>query len=411
MTENKKEEPWLRLVGIGDDGIRGLGEDAHRALDSADIIAGGRRHLALIGESAHKRLVWPAGGSDAFIEALVDVEGQQVCVLASGDPMLFGIGVVLVRRFGIESLRIYPAPSSFSLAAARLGWPLQEVNAVSVHGRPLALLQTHIHPRARLLILSTNGTTPANVAALLCARGFGKSMMTVLEHLGGAQERIRCVQVNEFNLNECADLNLLAIECRGSPDAVVLPMTTGLPDDVFVHDGQLTKRETRAATLAALAPFPGARLWDIGAGCGSIAIEWMRCSPHNHAVALEPQDARRELIERNAQALGTPELNIVEGRAPEALTKARRHFLPDAIFVGGGAKEAGVLEQCQEFLPYGGRLVANVVTLEGERSLLDFHKSFGGELVRLSVARMVPVGSLKGWRSLMPVTQLIYVKC
>jgi len=328
-------------------------------------------------------------------------------VLATGDPMHFGIGVALARRVPAAEMTIIPAPSAFSLACARLGWPLPEVATLTLHGRPRDLLNFYLQPGARLLVLSENAATPAAVAALLSAHGYGGSRLTVLEHMGGSKERIRSLAADHWQANDVADLNTLAIECIADPGARLLPRVPGLPDSAFHHDGQLTKREIRAVTLASLAPIPGQLLWDVGAGCGSVGIEWMRSDPSCRAVALERDEARRRLIADNAAALGVPKLEIVAGTAPEAL-----HALaaPEAIFVGGGASHGGMIETCWAALKPGGRLVANAVTVEGEASLAAWRARFGGELTRIAVVRAEPVGPYGGWRPMMPVTQLAMIK-
>jgi precorrin-6B C5,15-methyltransferase / cobalt-precorrin-6B C5,C15-methyltransferase len=408
---NAQMQPWLSLVGIGDDGLAGLGEPARAALVRARTLIGGRRHLALLPDplapgGAQQRIPWPSPFASAF-EMLLARRGTPVCVLASGDPMWFGIGASLARMLPAEEFRVYPAPSSFTLAAARLGWPLQDAGALSVHGRPLEALHPQIHPDARLLILSENGQTPAAIARLLRERGFGPSRLCVLEHLGGPSERRLDGHAADWPFEQTADLNLVAVHCRPDPDAARLSTLAGLADAAFAHDGQLTKRHVRAATLAHLAPSPGEFLWDVGAGCGSIGIEWMRCHPSCRAVAIEADAERCRLIERNRRQLGVPGLQIVSGRAPEML---RGLDPPDAVFVGGGLTEPDLLRQCWDALPPGGRLVANAVTLQSETILAAWRQRTGGELARISVAHAAPLGRFDGWRTAMPVTMLAATK-
>lgn len=295
-----------------------------------------------------------------------------------------------------------PAPSAFSLAAARLGWSLAEVETLTLHGRPLELLHPSVLPGAKLLVLSEGGGTPGRVARLLCERGYGESRLVVLEHMGGAREEVHEGTAADWAEREIADLNTIAVDCVAGPEAALLPRTPGLPDAAFRHDGQLTKREVRAATLAALAPVPGQRLWDVGAGCGSIAVEWMRAAPRAEAVAIERNRERVAMIAANASALGTPKLEIVAGAAPAALEGLGA---PDAVFIGGGLTTEGLLEACWSALQPGGRLVANAVTLEGEQALVAWRSRIGGDLVRIAVSRAEPVGPFTGWRPLMPVTQ------
>jgi precorrin-6Y C5,15-methyltransferase (decarboxylating) len=300
-----------------------------------------------------------------------------------------------------------PAPSAFTLACSRLGWPVAEVECLTLHGRPLALLNAFIAPGARLLLLSEDGTTPAAVARYLTARGYGPSRMSVLEEMGGAGERIVEGTAAAWCEAACADLNTIGVSCVSGPDAVILPRAPGLPDEAFRHDGQLTKREVRAATLSALAPLPGERLWDIGAGCGSVAIEWLRQHRSLSAVAVERAPERLALIAENAAFLGTPQLAVVAGEAPAALADLPP---PDAVFIGGGLSAPGLAKRCWQALPPGGRLVANAVTVEGERQLFALHAEIGGALTRIAISRAEPVGGLTGWRPLMPVTQLAAVK-
>jgi precorrin-6Y C5,15-methyltransferase (decarboxylating) len=398
--------PWLSVVGIGEDGLAGLSAAARTLVDTAEVLIGGERHLALVPADGRERLVWPSPLT-ALVEEIMRRRGRPLCVLASGDPMDYGIGVTLARQIDPAEMTVIPAPGAFALACARLGWARAGVETVTLHGRPAALLNACIQPDARLLILSENGTTPAVVAALLRGRGYGVSRMVVLEHMGGPRERRIEGYAGTWGEERTADLNTIAVECVAAPDAPLLPRTPGLPDEAFRHDGQLTKREVRAVTLAALAPVPGQLLWDVGAGCGSIAIEWSRAHPMCRAVAVEPRADRRAMIAANADALGCPHLRIVEGRAPEALAGLPR---PDAVFVGGGVGADGVLEAGWRALGPGGRLVANAVTVEGEAALLGFRSRFGGGLTRLSFSRAEPVGSFTGWRPLMPVTQLAVVK-
>lgn len=397
---------WLAIVGIGEDGLAGLGAAARTLIDGARVLAGGTRHLAMIPEDGRERLVWTSPIS-ALIEEVLRRRGTPVCILATGDPMHYGIGSTLAKRISIEEMTIVPAPSAFSLACARLGWSFGEVAMLSLHGRPLALLRVWFQPGARILALSENAATSAAVATLLRERGYGKSRLWALEHLGGTKERIVAGTVDEWRANDLADLNTLAIECVADADTPLLPRIAGLPDEAFHHDGQLTKREVRAITLAALAPVPGQRLWDVGAGCGSIAIEWMRCHPSSHASAVEPDEGRRRLIADNATALGVPGIEIVDGRAPEALVGLPT---PDAVFIGGGGSAAGIFEACWSALKPGGRLVVNAVTLEGEARLVEWRARTGGDLTRIAVERAVSIGRHTGWRPFRAITQLAAVK-
>ncbi|MCG8597837.1 MAG: precorrin-6y C5,15-methyltransferase (decarboxylating) subunit CbiE [Kiloniellales bacterium] len=398
--------PWLSIVGIGEDGLDGLSAAARALVEGAEVLVGGERHLAMVPEDGRRRIVWPKPLRAAFDEIAAH-KPRRVCVLATGDPLCFGVGRMLLQRFPIEEVAILPSPSAFSLACARLGWSLPDVETLTVHGRPVAALQSFIQPGARLLILSAGSESPAAVAALLRERRYGRSEVTVLEHLGGAKESLRSSTAEDWPDDPVAELNSIAVDCRAEPGTPLLPRTPGLPDAAFRHDGQLTKREVRAATLAALAPVQGQRLWDVGAGCGSIAVEWLRAAPRAEAVALERRSDRMALIAENAQALGVPRLAVVAGEAPAALAELEP---PDAVFIGGGATVPGVFEACWAALRPGGRLVANVVTLEGEAALLRWRQEIGGALTRIAVSRAEPVGGFLGWRPLMPVTQFAAAK-
>lgn len=394
--------PWLSVVGIGEDGLDGISATARALLDQAEVIVGGDRHLAMLPDSdSRERLAWPSPLT-ALIGTLLDHKPRRVCVLATGDPFCFGIGTTLARHVPTTEMTVIPAPSARSLVCARLGWPEHTTRLITLHGRPLALLEPHLQPNARLIVLSDNATTPAAVAARLTERGFGGSTVTVLEHMGGARERRIADRADAWNHPPGADFNTIAVELVAGLDAQPLSTLAGLPDDAFRHDGQMTKREVRATTLAALGPYPGDLLWDVGAGCGSVAIEWMRADPLNRALAIEPKPGRRAMIAENAERLGTPHLDIRDGTAPEALAGLEA---PDAVFVGGGASVPGVIDTCWRALKPGGRLVTNAVTLESEAVLLAQFSDLGGELLRISIDRADPVGPFHGWRPSMPVTQ------
>lgn len=393
--------PWLTVVGIGEDGYPGLGKAARHALLAAEQVFGSERQLALLPHCIRAtRLPWPKPFS---LAPVLERRGTPVCVLASGDPMFFGVGASLARELPSEELHILPAPSSCSLAAARLGWPLQSTPLVSLVGRPLAALNTQIHPGVRLLVLSNDGESPAAIAGLLRERGFGPSRLSVFEHLGGERERRIDGLADGWSLARSADLNLVAIDCVAGDDAMRLPLTPGLPDDAYRHDGQLTKRDVRAITLARLAPLPGELLWDVGAGCGSIGIEWLRTHPACRAIAIEADEGRQGHIAHNRDALGVPGLQLVAGRAPEALAGLAA---PDAIFIGGGVTAPGVLQSCWRALKPGGRLVANAVTLQSEAALIAFRGEKGGELTRIEVAQARPLGGFDTWRAALPITLL-----
>jgi precorrin-6B C5,15-methyltransferase / cobalt-precorrin-6B C5,C15-methyltransferase len=393
---------WLAVIGIGEDVLSGLSAAARALVETAEVLAGGARHLNMVRQCDAERIAWERP-LRATIDAIAAHRGRRVTVLATGDPMWYGIGVTLARRFPHEEMTIIPQPSAFSLAAARLAWPLADCPTVTLHGRPLDTLRLHLAPQRRILILSEDGATPRAVAALLTELGWGPSRLTALAHLGSSREYIISEEAQSWGNVRVPDLNTLAVTCRNGPDARPLPLLAGLPDDAFEHDGQLTKREVRAATLATLAPLPGEILWDIGAGCGSIAIEWLRTGEGRSAFAIERNAARAAMIARNAAALGVPGLQIVPRAAPEALEGLPR---PNAIFIGGGIGAPDLLPSAWASLPPGGRLVANVVTADGEARLFDWHAKHGGTLTRIAVSRAEPAGPHHLWRPLAMVTQL-----
>jgi len=393
--------PWLTVVGIGEDGLDGLGKVARQAVLTAPVVMGGPRHLDLLPAIPdQQRLAWPNPFAAAYDQILAR-RGTPLCVLASGDPMFFGVGATLATKVPAEEMRVYSAPSSVSLAAARLGWPLHRVPVLPLHGRPIEAMHPLLTDGARLLLLGENADTPARVAAVLRARGFGASPMTVLEFLGGPRERRLDGTADAWSHPPGGDLAVMAITCRADPDGDGgLSRLAGLPDDAFRTDGQITKRDQRAVTLAHLGPRPGDLLWDVGAGSGSIGIEWMRSHPECRAIAIEGHAHRCETIAANRAALGVPALEIVTGRAPEALEGLPS---PDAVFIGGGITVDGVTERCWEALKPGGRLVANAVTLESEARVIALHQRWGGTLTHLSVAQAKPLGGFLGWRPAMPV--------
>ncbi|MFJ8495372.1 precorrin-6y C5,15-methyltransferase (decarboxylating) subunit CbiE [Streptomyces sp. NPDC094038] len=392
----------VTVVGIGADGWAGLTDTSRAALHDAQVLIGGPRQLDLLpAECPGERITWPSPLRPAVAALLAEHAERRVVVLASGDPMFYGIGRALTEVAG--AVRVLPHASSVSYACARLGWPLEDVEVVTLVGRPVARLTAALHEGRRLLVLSADATTPGRVAALLRDRGFGPSRMRVLEQLGGPLEHASDeADADGWSRPPGDPLNIVAVECRRAPETPRLGAVPGLPDEVYEHDGQLTKRHVRAATLGVLAPAPGELLWDIGGGSGSIAIEWLRTHPSCRAVTVERDPVRAERIVRNAERLGVPGLQVITGAAPAVLDELPA---PDAVFIGGGLTVPGLLDACWAALPYGGRLVANTVTLESEALLADAYRCRGGELVRLAVAHAVPVGGFTGWRQAMPVTQ------
>ncbi len=407
MPEPAPAKRWLSIVGIGEDGVEGLSPVARGLVAGAEIVFGGERHLALANQLIRGQAKpWPSPFSRAVSEVLAE-RGRQVCVLASGDPFFYGVGSVLANHVRPEETVVVPAPSAFSLAAARLGWALPDISLVSVHGRELDRIRPHLHPGARVLALTSDSDGPAALARLLTALGFGGSRLTVLEALGGTDERVRATTTESFNLTDIAALNTVAIEAETTPGARVIAFSAGLDDALYEHDGQITKREIRAITLSSLAPLRGQLLWDIGAGSGSIAIEWMLAHSSMRAIAVEAHEDRAARIRRNAAAFGVPGLEVIHGHAPEALHELAR---ADAIFIGGGASAPGVADAAIAALPPGGRLVVNAVTLETEAQLAARHAALGGTLTRIAISRAEPVGGKTGWRPALPVTQWVWVK-
>ncbi|PKR58810.1 precorrin-6y C5,15-methyltransferase (decarboxylating) subunit CbiE [Thalassospira lohafexi] len=416
MNEQSPLKGRITVIGIGEDGYDGLSPMARSILENARIIFGGTRHIAMLpGTNTATQNKWITP-FEANLPMIEDCLEQNPVVLASGDPMYFGVGNTLIKYFGTEPIYAIPAPSSISLAASRLGWALADCDVITLHGRAPEGIRSHLRPHGKLIALSADGSTPALVAVMLCEAGFDQSRMTVCERLGGSEERIttQTAQTWQSTATSMPDvkpvdpLNLIMIDLQAGPKARPLLKGPGLPDDAFIHDGMITKSEIRAQTLSSLAPFDGGVLWDIGAGCGSVSIEWMRMG--GVAVAIERDAERCAMIGKNAIRLGVPGIAVEEKSIEEALLFADRLPVPDAIFIGGGITHDGLLEKCWDVLPVHGRLVANTVTLEGEEKLLRFYNKMGGTLSRLSVSRLVPRGNFKGWSNLAPVTHYVGVK-
>jgi precorrin-6Y C5,15-methyltransferase (decarboxylating) len=407
MSAEASTSAWLVIVGIGAEGESALSPSARAAISTAECVFGGQRQLELVktllrGEAR----AWPVPFAQGISE-LLGRRGRATCVLASGDPFWFGVGATLAPQLQPGELRCYPAPSSMSLAAARLGWPLQDLEVVSLHGRELGDIIRYLQPGRRVLALSWNRETPRALAELLTQRGFGSSQLHVLEALGGAQERVRATPAGSFALNDVADLNLVAIELAAEPGARVLPLRGSLPDDWFEHDGQLTKQDVRALTLSALAPRAGERLWDVGAGSGSIAIEWRLAHPSCCAIAVEQDSERCARIARNAQALGATGLQIVHARAPDGLAELAA---PSAVFIGGGVRDQQLIALCIAALQPLGRLVANAVSLQGQAALIQQHAAHGGELRRVAIESASALGTTTALRPAFAVLQWRYQK-
>ncbi|MBC7304149.1 MAG: precorrin-6y C5,15-methyltransferase (decarboxylating) subunit CbiE [Nocardia sp.] len=412
VTEPGNALDWtgrpIVVAGIGADGWSGLGDNARRAIGACDVVFGSSRQLALLPPGEIDRVPWPTPLLPALPELFARNVDRQIGVLASGDPMFYGIGVTLARRFGPAALHVFPQPSSASLACARLGWPLAETPVVSVVARPLPTVLPELSENRRILVLSEDEQTPARIAELLRDNGFGASALTVLEQLGGPAERRRTGPAATWDHPAGDPLNIVAIDCRADPGTRRDTRLPGLADTAFTGDGQLTKAEVRALTVTALAPAPGEMLWDIGGGSGSIAIEWCRTHPLCRAVTFERLPARREQIASNITALGVPGITIrgeVRSELAEETIPA-----PDAIFLGGGLTQDAMFERCWERLRPGGRLVANAVTAESEALLLDWSAGFGGTLRKFQIYRGEPLGGFTAWRPHLPVAQWIVRK-
>jgi len=404
----RSPSPAVTVVGIGADGWSGLSKALREVVLEAAVVIGGARHLDLLPEvTGQRRLLWPSPLRAGLHDLWAGLGAEPAVALASGDPLVSGIGATLVEVLGSERVVIHPAVSSVALARARLGWSAESCAVVSLVGRDPALVMRELAPGRRVIVLSSDERTPGRVAALLAGVGYGASVLHVLGDLGGPDESHRTGPAAGWS-GTSPRLNVVALELAGRASAGwTAGWTPGLPDDAFEHDGQLTKRDLRASALARLAPVPGEHLWDVGAGAGSIGIEWMRAHPTCSATAVEGHAERAGRIARNATRLGVPDLEVVKGRAPEALQGLRP---PSAIFVGGGATAPGVLDACLSALATDGRLVVHGVTLETEQLLARAYTQRGGELSRIAVETAAPVGGFTGWSPARTVTQWAYTR-
>jgi precorrin-6Y C5,15-methyltransferase (decarboxylating) len=405
-ASNGTERRWLSIVGVGEDGRDGLSATANRLIDGAVLIAGGARHLALIGAVRGEALEWKKPFRDTAARIL-ERKGEPVCVLASGDPFWFGAGSVLAEYVPASEMLVLPAPSTFSLAAARLGWSLQSTVTLGLHTARRETLRRHLHHGQRILALSADGFAPSQAAEFLCQFGFADSVVHVMEALGGPRERMHRRLAKDLHNETFGALNIIAIETEAVADARPVPFAAGLPDSYFEHDGQITKREVRAVTLSALSPAPGELLWDIGLASGSVAIEWLLAHASMRACGFETSAARAARAARNAVALGVPHLEIREGSAPGTFQGAEP---PDAIFVGGGVSDGGLLAAAWDALKPGGRMVCNAVSFEGQAALMDARAARGGTLTRIGIEREHGVGRFTVWQPAMPVLQWAAVK-
>ena len=393
---------WLSIIGMGENGIAGLSDAARSRVAAAELVVGGRRHLALASALiASPTLAWRSPIEATFAE-IIAMRGSPVAVLASGDPFFHGVGSTLMRHVDPSEMTSLPQPSSLSLAANRLGWSMPDTVLMSLHGRPIEALRPHLGDGRRILALTSDGASAAQIAALLSGHGFGPSRFIALEALGGPDEAVREATADTQGGQATHPLTIVAIEVKALPDARRFGLAPGLPDAWFDHDGQITRGEIRAMTLSALRPQAGELLWDIGAGSGSIGIEWMLRHPSMRAACVERVAGRCRRIEANALAFGVPALNVEQG---EAMMVIGRLPPPDAIFLGGGASDDQLVAALWQALRCGGRLVANAVTIEGSEALIRMARTHGGDILRLSMERMLPVGRYTAMKPLMPVVQ------
>ncbi len=396
----------VTVVGIGADGWDGLPRSSQRLVQDAQVVLGGQRHLEMLPSLSAMLEPWPSPLLDGLPLVLEKYHGKRIVVIASGDPLVSGIATNLINLLGPENVEVQPGVSSVSLARARMGWSAESCDTVTVVGRDHDVVRRFLSPGRRLVVLSSDGTSPTEIADRLIDAGFGPSRMVVLSNLGSSQERRTEKRADTWGSVKAPELNVVCVECRpdGHAPKVMPAFTTvpGLPDDAFENDGQITKRDLRISALSRLAPCPGELLWDLGAGAGSIAIEWLRADPRCRAIAVERDDSRIEMIRRNASKLGVPALKTLHGQVPESL-----HGLPtpDAIFVGGGATAVGTIEQCWAALAPGGRLVVHAVTLETEAAILEHHRRLGGELTRIMVETAAPLGGFTGWSPARAIVQ------
>lgn len=390
--------PWLTIIGLGEDGPEGLSPASRSALAEAEIVMGPPRHLDLLPDLRAERIVWPFPFADG-VEQLLALKPARVVALASGDPFWFGAGTTLAKRLSPGDWRAYPGISTFSLAAARMGWPLEKTHCFGLHAAPLTRLRPALAPGQQVIVLLRDGNAVHQLASYLGEEGFGASAVTVMEALGGPRERLTRAQANSLPETDFQHPVCAAIDIHGSGRA--LPLASGRPDDWFDSDGQMTKRPVRALTLSALAPRPFEHLWDIGGGSGSIGIEWLMSHPTLECTTIEPLESRAANIRANANRLGVDRLSVVTGTAPEALQDLPA---PDVVFVGGGLSEP-LLDWLTTHLAFGTRIVANAVTLETEALLSLAHARHGGDLLRIELSSAAPLGPKRGWKAAYPIVQ------
>ncbi len=398
---------WLKIIGLNEGGIDEFAPKVRAQLADAEYILGSKRLLEKLPKIKGQQLIEWQKPFNRMREQVLSLRGKPTIIVATGDANWFGISSSLSSFLSPDEYITYPALSSFQLAAAKMHWALQNVTCISLHGRRAENLHKYLAPKNRILALTSNAKTLMEVANLLEGRGYKNSNLSVLENLGGESESIISFEANQASQQKTADFYVLAIECVADKNAPMLPLVAGLPDESFIHDGQLTKREVRACTLAKLAPYPNALLWDIGAGNGSISIEYMRAARGAKSICFERDKKRISNIEKNALALGVPSLEIVAG---DALGNIKNQPAPDAIFIGGDVANDELFQSCYKALKTGGRLVANAVTLEGEQALFARHKNWGGELVRIEISHAKFVGHYRLFEPKRPVTQYLLIK-
>ena len=389
---------WLTIIGIGEDGLAGLSEASRKALARAEVVFGGERHLKLADIGGRGR-PWPVPFDVAPVQAC---RGRPTVVLASGDPFWHGVGGSLAPHLAEGEWIAHPAPPTFSLAAARLGWRLEDVICLGLHAAPLERLLPHLARGVRIICLVRDGKAVSELAGWLTARGFGASRLWILSALGGPRERVGECRASDIAGEGAASPVAVALEAEG---AAGLPRSSGLADDLFAHDGQITKRPIRALALSALAPRPGEILWDIGAGSGSISVEWALAG--GMAIAVEAREDRVANIRANAAAFGlSHRVSVIVGSAPAALSGLAK---PDAVFIGGGL-DAAMFDALWPLLAHGSRIVAHAVTLETEALLSELHQRHGGELMRIELAHAAPLGRYRSWQAARPILQWSTVK-
>ena len=386
---------WLSIIGVGEDGFDQLSKPARVLLEQAEVLVSSQRIFDLLGEHDKEQITWGNNFSET-VEKIIALKPRKVCILATGDPMFFGIGSTLTRYVNADETEIVPSPSIFSLICAKLMWSQRDAVAVSLHGREINSLLRFLHPGANLVLLSHDEQTPKKVAELLCDSGYAKTKMHVFEHLGGKQETISQTTADEFAVDNISGLNTIALQCNAEQPITPVSRTPGLADHYFSSDGVMTKKHVRALTLSSLAPQPGEILWDVGAGSGTIAIEWLRSVEGSKAYAIEQLPERIDYIRQNANKLGTPELHIIESVAdPQMLENLPA---PDAIFIGGGSSNYKLISYCWDRLKPNGRLVINSVSVNAEQNLLKAAKEFGGEINRIAVEHLQSLGQQQAWK-------------